>query len=432
MLDIKFIRENKDLIALAAQKKHIDFKVDDLVALDDKRRELLVVVEGKRAEQNRKSEEVGRCHDDERRKLLVEELRTLKAGLEEEEKKLKTIMPRWQALMLAVPNLPDISVPDGKDSSENREVRTGGQIQEFYFTPKNHIELLEGADALDLIKGGDVSGFRGYFLKNDGALLSFALWQFVLEWFMHKGGFSPMMVPSLVRRETLLGTGYLPQGEDDLYKTQDGDFLSGTAEVAAMSYFGESLLTKEELPKKIIAFSPCFRREAGSHGKDTKGLMRVHEFYKFEQVVLCEADHEQSVRFHEELLTNAEELVQALNLPYRVVVNCGGDLGLGQVKKYDIECWIPSEKQYRETHSCSYFHDFQTRRLNIRYKDKEGKTRFAHSLNNTALATPRILISIVENNQEENGTIRVPEVLKKYVGKDVIEVRKAKPSYASP
>ncbi len=420
MLDIKFIRENKELISLAAQKKHVDFKVDDLIVLDDKRRELLVVVETKRAEQNRKSEEMSRCHDDARRKLLVEELRALKAGLEEEEKKLKAILPRWQSLMLATPNIPDFSVPEGKDDSENQELRVGGQIRTFEFTPKDHIELLEGTDGLDLIKGGDVSGFRGYFLKNEGALLSFALWQFTLEYFMKKGGFIPMMAPSLVRRETLLGTGYLPQGEDDLYKTQDNDYLAGTAEVAAMSYFCDSMILREELPKKVIAFSPCFRREAGSHGKDTKGVMRVHEFYKFEQVVLCEADHEQSVRFHEELLSNAEVLVQALNLPYRVVVNCGGDLGLGQVKKYDIECWIPSEKRYRETHSCSYFHDFQTRRLNIRYKDATGKTRFAHSLNNTALATPRILIPIVENNQQADGSIVVPEALRKYIGKDVI------------
>jgi seryl-tRNA synthetase len=223
-----------------------------------------------------------------------------------------------------------------------------------------------------------------------------------------------------VRRQTLLGTGYLPQGEDDLYKTQDADYLAGTAEVAAMSYFSETILKKEELPRKILAFSPCFRREAGSHGKDTKGLIRVHEFFKLEQVVLCEASHETSVKFHEELTTNAEELLQALELPYRVVINCGGDLGLGQVKKYDIETWVPSEKAYRETHSSSYFHDFQTRRLNLRYKDSEGKTRFAHSLNNTAIATPRILVPLFENYQQPDGSIKVPEVLQKYVGKAVI------------
>ena len=229
-----------------------------------------------------------------------------------------------------------------------------------------------------------------------------------------------MLVPSLVRRETLLGTGYLPQGEEDLYKTQDGDYLAGTGEVATMSYFADEIIPKEQLPIKIIAFSPCFRREAGSHGKDTKGLFRVHEFFKFEQVILCEANHEESVKLHEEITKNAEEIMQLLNIPYHVVANCGGDLGLGQVKKYDIEAWNPSEGKYRETHSASYFHDFQTRRLNIRYKDTDGKIRFAHSLNCTALPTPRPLITIIENNQQADGSIKIPEVLQKYMGKNVI------------
>jgi seryl-tRNA synthetase len=229
-------------------------------------------------------------------------------------------------------------------------------------------------------------------------------------------GFIPMTVPSLVRKETLMGTGYLPQGEDDLYKTQDDEYLAGTGEVSTMSYFSDEILNKAQLPIKFISFSPCFRREAGSHGKQTKGLYRVHEFFKLEQVVLCEADHTQSVQLHEELTNNAEEILQALNLPYHVVVNCGGDLGLGQVKKYDLEAWIPSESRYGETHSSSYFHDFQTRRLNIRYTDTDGKKKLAHSLNNTAVAVPRILIQIIENNQQADGSIVVPEVLRPYMG----------------
>ncbi len=420
MLDIRFIRENKDLIALAAKKKRLDFSVDELLALDKRRREILSVVEKKRAEHNQKTEQVTFARDPERRRLLVEELRTQKSGMEEAEKELREILPKWQALMLAVPNIPDMSVPDGADDSEHTEVRTSGQPPQFSFPAKSHIELLERTDALDLVRGGEVSGFRGYFLKNDAVLLSFALWSFALEHFLKKGGFTPMLAPTLVRRQTLLGTGYLPQGEQDLYKTQDSDYLAGTAEVAAMAYFADTILAEAELPKKILAFSPCFRREAGSYGKQEKGLYRVHEFYKLEQVVLCEANHETSVRFHEELTRNAEELLQALGTPYRVVINCGGDLGLGQVKKYDIECWIPSEKKYGETHSSSYFHDFQTRRLNIRYRDKEGVLRFAHSLNNTALATPRLLIPIVENNQQEDGSITIPEVLRKYMGKEAI------------
>ncbi len=419
MLDIKFIRENKDLIAMAVQKKHLKFDVEELLKLDDARRALLLIVEQKRFEHNQKSQHMSQTKIPERRMLLLEELRAEKAGLEEQEEKLKEIMVKWQALMLHVPNVPDISVPNGESDQDNKEVRVWGTPKEFGTPPKNHSELMESCDLADFIRGGDVAGFRGYFLKNEGALLSLALWQFTLEYFAKKG-FTFMMVPSLVRRQTLLGTGYLPQGEDDLYKTQDGDFLAGTAEVAAMSYFAETVLKKEELPKKILAFSPCFRREAGSHGKDTKGIIRVHEFFKLEQVVLCEASHEQSVAFHEELTANAEELLQALGLPYHVVINCGADLGLGQVKKYDIETWVPSEKAYRETHSSSYFHDFQTRRLNIRYKDETGKSRFAHSLNNTALATPRILVPLLENNQQPDGSITIPEVLRKYMGKDKI------------
>jgi seryl-tRNA synthetase len=229
-----------------------------------------------------------------------------------------------------------------------------------------------------------------------------------------------MIVPSLVRRETFLGTGYLPQGEEDLYKTQDGEYLAGTGEVATMGYYMNEVLELEGLPQKFLAYSPCFRREAGSHSKDTKGLIRVHEFFKWEQVVLSEASHALSVEPHEELTRNAEEFLELLQVPYHTVVNCGGDLGLGQVKKYDIEAWMPSQNTYRETHSSSYFHDFQTRRLNIRYRDTEGKMKFAHSLNNTAVAMPRLLTMLVELNQREDGTIVVPPALVPYVGKEIL------------
>jgi len=218
-----------------------------------------------------------------------------------------------------------------------------------------------------------------------------------------------------------LGTGYLPQGEEDLYKTQDNDYLVGTGEAGAMGYYMDEVLDRKELPKKILAISPCFRREAGSHGKDVKGLYRVHEFFKFEQVVLCEANHETSAALHEEITLNAEELLQGLNLPYRVVLNCGGDLGLGQVKKYDIEAWRAGQRAYGETHSASYFHDFQTRRLNIRYKDVTGQLAFVHSLNNTALAFPRILISLIEHYQQPDGSLLIPEVLHTHIGKGVIK-----------
>ncbi len=414
MLDIKFIRENKELVALGAKKKHIDFDVDALIALDDKRRELLTSVEAKRAEQNLVSEKILTASPAEK-VTMIADMKVLKDTLQSQEEELKEVMKQWQLLMVAVPNIPDMSVPDGKDDSDNMEVRTWGDIPKFSFEPKSHIDLMLEHDMVDFDRGTKVAGFRGYFLKNDGARLQFAMWNFVQDFFAKKSGFVPMVVPSLVRREPFMGTGYLPQSEEDLYKTQDGEYLSGTAEVATMAYYMDEVLDKAQLPIKLLAFSPAFRREAGSHGKDTKGLIRVHEFYKLEQVVLCEASHAESVKYHEEVTLNAEEIMQALGIPYHVVVNCGGDLGLGQVKKYDIEAWVPAEKKYRETHSASYFHDFQTRRLNIRYKDEDGKMKFVHSLNNTALSG-RPMIALIENFQQADGSIKIPEVLVPYMG----------------
>ena len=419
MLDIHFIRENAEIVKAGAAKKHIDVDIDRLLAVDDERKLLRQELDTKRFEQTRRSADIQHAKDLEREKLL-EAMRQLKSGMTESEERLKEVMAEWQKLMLAVPNIPDMSVPDGESDAENVEVKKWGDLPRFPFKPKDHVALMIALDMADFERGAKVAGFRGYFLKGDGALLSYALWQFISNYFVQKGGFTPMIVPSLVRREAFLGTGYLPQSEEDLYKTQDGEYLAGTAEVATMGYHMNETLEAKQFPIKYFAFSPCFRREAGAHGKDTKGIFRVHEFYKFEQVVLCEASHETSVALHEELTKNAEEIVQALGLPYHVVINCGGDLGLGQVKKYDIECWMPSEETYRETHSSSYFHDFQTRRLNIRYRDERGEMRFAHSLNNTALATPRILVSIVENYQQADGTIKVPEALVPYVGKTII------------
>jgi len=419
MLDIKFIRDNKDLVVAGAKKKHLDIDIDALLAADDKRRALIVEVEAMRAKQNAANDAVVKA-DAMQKATLIAQMKELKETLVAKEKELTEVEHQWQLLMVGVPNIPAADVPEGTSDADNVEVRTWGDKPNFAFTPKSHIELMQMHDMGDFERGAKAAGFRGYFLKNDGALLNYAVWQFVMDHFVKKGGFVPMLVPSLVKRVAFLGTGYLPQGEEDLYKTQDGDFLAGTGEVATMAYHMGEVLDKKDLPLKYVSFSPCFRREAGSHGKDTKGLMRVHEFFKFEQVVLCEASHEESVKHHEELTRNAEELLQALQLPYHVVVNCGGDLGLGQVKKYDIETWVPSESRYRETHSSSYFHDFQTRRLNIRYRDEQGTMQYAHSLNNTALATPRILISIIENYQQADGTIAVPKVLQPFLGKSVI------------
>ena len=419
MLDIHFIRENADLVKAGAAKKHIDIDIDRLLAVDDERKTLRQQLDEKRAEQNRASQTIALAKGEDKEKLL-EAMRFVKESMQELDEKHKTVVEEWQKLMLMVPNLPDMTVPEGDSDADNVETRVWGEKAQFAFAPKDHVELMTKNGMADFERGTKIAGFRGYVLKGDGALLSFALWRFLSDHFMQKGGFTPMIVPSLVRREGFMGTGYLPQSEEDLYKTQDGEYLSGTAEVATMAYHLDETLDSGSFPIKYFSFSPCFRREIGAHGKDTKGLVRVHEFYKFEQVVLCEASHEESVRLHEELTQNAEEAVQKLGIPYHVVVNCGGDLGLGQVKKYDIECWMPGEGKYRETHSSSYFHDFQTRRLNIRYRDAEGALKFAHSLNNTALATPRFLAVLVENYQQEDGTIRVPEALIPYVGKEVL------------
>ena len=420
MLDIKFIRENKDIVALGAKKKHIDIDIDKLLAVDDKRRELQQLVDQKRSEQNIASDAIASAKNDDEKKEIIARMQAVKETLRLTEESMQDVMKEWRAMMVMVPNVPDMSVPDGDSDADNQEIRVWGELPKFDFEPKTHSELLLANDMADYERGAKVAGFRGYFLKGDGARLVWALQRFVEDRFSKKD-FTPMIVPSMVRREPFVGTGYLPQSEEDLYKTQDGEYLAGTAEVASMGYYMEEILDKKNLPIKFFAFSPCFRREAGSHGKDTKGIFRIHEFVKYEQVVLCEASHEESVKIHEELTANSENLLQELKLPYRVVVNCGGDLGLGQVKKYDIEAWMPSEKKYRETHSSSYFHDFQTRRLNIRYRDESGTVRYVHSLNNTALAMPRILCQIVENGQRADGSITIPDVLRGYMGKDAIE-----------
>ena len=416
MLDIKFIKENSDILKAAVQKKHLNFDVDQLLTVEEKRLSALSAFENARAEQNKLSDEVAKADNDSRATFL-EKLKPLKEEVQSKEESLREVTKEWQQIMLMVPNIPDVSVPEGASEEENVRIREWGNKPQFNFEPKDHIEIMETRGMADFERGTKVAGFRGYFLKGDGALLQFALWNYFLNGLISKG-YVPMSVPSLVNKNTLFGTGYLPQGEEDLYKTQDGDYFAGTGEVATMAYHSDEVL--DSVPKKYVSFSPCFRREAGSHGKDVKGLIRVHEFFKLEQVILCEASHETSVAFHEELTANVEELIQALGLHYEVVACCGGDLGLGQVKKYDINVWMPSQGKYRETHSSSYFHDFQTRRLGIRYKDTEGKLRYAHSLNNTLVATPRIIACIVENYQEADGRIRVPEALRPYIGKDYL------------
>lgn len=415
MLDIKFIRENKNIVQAGANKKRVVIDIDKLMALDDERLKVLKEVEDLRAEVNKVSNEISRDQESSAKMQLIEEMRVVKEDIKKKEEKLKATTEEWQKIMLQVPNVPDMSVPEGESDAENQEIKVWGEKPIFDFEPKDHVEIMNALRMVDFERGTKVHGFRGYFLTNDGAKLSFAIWNYAMDFFSSRG-YSPVIPPVIVKKQNLYGTGHLPGDVEDYYMTQDGDALAGTAEIPLTGMFAGEILDKKDLPKKYLGFSPCFRREAGSHGKDVRGLIRVHEFYKMEQVVLCEANHETSVKFHDEINRNAEEFIESLGIPYHTVVNCGGDLGLGQVKKYDIELWVPKENKYREISSASYFHDFQCRRFGIRYKDEAGKIHYAHSLNCTAIPTPRILVSMVENNQQKDGSVLIPEVLQKYMG----------------
>ncbi|OGD67409.1 serine--tRNA ligase [Candidatus Campbellbacteria bacterium RIFOXYC2_FULL_35_25] len=422
MLDIKFIRENKDLIQSGAKKKHIDFDVNKLLEVDDKRKEIISKVDEMRAEQNLVTDKISLVSENERGEM-IEKSKEIKANLQKQEETMKEVMKEWQLLMLQVPNIPDMSVPDGVSDEENQEIKSWGEKTRFDFEPKSHVDIMTNLEMVDFERGSKIHGFRGYYLLNDGARLSWAIWNYANEFFGQKG-FIPMLPPAIVKKENLYGTGHLPNDAEDVYNTQDDDYLIGTAEIPVTGFHSGEVLKQEELPKKYLGFSPCFRREAGSYGKDTKGLIRVQEFYKVEQVILCEASHQESVKWHEWINRNTEEFIESLGIPYHTVINCGGDLGQGQVKKYDIELWVPLENKYREISSASYFHDFQARRFNIKYKDQDGKSKYVHTLNSTAIPTPRILVSLVENFQQADGSIKIPEVLRKYMNKEIISKEK--------
>jgi len=419
MLDIHFIRDNKELIQEAVEKKGVKFSVDELLEIDDRRIVILQEVEKMRHEQNEISNHVVTSKDENERNQLIQEMRVFKDDLKEKEEVLKETLKEWRALMLRVPNMPDVSVPEGKSEDDNPTIHEKGEKPSFNFTPKDHIDLMINNKMVDLERGSKVHGFRGYFLTGYGAKLSWALWNYARDFYEKRGFADHFIAPAIVKEEYFYGTGHLPNDSEDLFKTQDNDYLSGTAEVPMMAYHGDEILTKEELPKKYLAFSPCYRREAGSYGKDERGVFRVHEFFKLEQLILCEASHETSVELHEELTENLEAFLESLSLPYRRIVICTGDLKSAQVKSYDVDVWFPSQEKYREAGSISYYHDFQSRRFNIKYKDGDTKP-YAHSLNATAVATPRLVAALVENYQNEDGSIQIPEVLQKYVGAERI------------
>ncbi|MHC5108772.1 MAG: serine--tRNA ligase [Planctomycetota bacterium] len=446
MLDIKFIRENADLVKKAAVDKHIKCDVDRLLEVDRLRRELQMELDAYRTQVRESGQKVGllknpksdwykkavaegKSEDDIKAEAqrVQDELAELKPKIKAAEEEEGPILEEYEQLMLTIPQPADADSPLGKDDTENVEIRRVGEIREFDFEPKDHVTLGNDLGIIDIERGVKLSGSRNYILRGDGAMLHQAVLRLAQDMMVERD-YVPMTVPVLVREEVMYGTGYFPGGRDQAYLCErDEKSLVGTAEVPLTAYHGEEILKEADLPIKLCAMSPCFRREAGAAGKDTYGLYRIHLFDKVEQVVICRNDEEESKRFHTEILQNAEDVMQKLKLPYRVVNVCTGDLGMGQVMKYDIETWMPSRGSYGETHSASRFYEFQARRLKLRYRDGSKKNHFCHTLNNTVIASPRVLIPILELYQNADGTVTIPEALRGYMGgKERIEEQKGK------
>ncbi len=431
MIDLKDLRENPDRYRRAARLKRIDVDIDKLLDLDARHRALEADRQKLTAEKNAIGKQIGQLAarlkkgSPAEQSALQEEMKLLQARpteLKQQETTLESqisqLEPQITELLLRCAQLPDPEVPVGKDDSENVEVNTWGTIRQFDFKPKDHITLGAELGLIDTDRGVKLAGSRSYFLLGDGALLHQAVLRLAQDMMIERG-FVPMTVPVLVREPAMVGTGYFPLGREQSYTMSNEDppkFLVGTAEVSLTAYHMDETLDGRTLPRKYVGMSPCFRREAGTYGKDTAGLYRIHQFDKVEQVIICKNDVAESKRWHQHILENAEALLQKLNLPYRVVAVCTGDLGQGQVAKFDIETWMPSRDAFGETHSASRFYDFQARRLNLRYKDEDGKTKICHTLNNTVVASPRILIPILELYQNADGTVTIPEALRTYMG----------------
>ncbi len=455
MIDLQDLRARPEAYQNAAVKKRIAVNVKKFLAMDEERRKLLQKVEGMRKMKNEVSKKVPAMKGDEKQNAILE-MKELAEDLKKHEDELAAIEKDWHHTLLLMPSIPLPQVPVGKDDTENKEIRKWGPSTSSGQAPstrptasgrassgpapffvsateaKDHVTLGEKLDIIDIPRGVKIAGSRTYFLKGDGVRLEMAVLQFTLDSLVKKG-YTPFTPPLLVSYDAMMGASYFPGGEEQAYAVgvqkeqgaaleSDGLYLIGTSEVPVASYHKDEVLKASELPKRYCGISNCFRREAGTYGKDTKGLYRIHQFQKVEQVVLCEADADVSAQMHKELLQNAEDVLQALKLPYRVVDVCTGDMGRGQVYKNDIETWMPSRASsglstgYGETHSCSTFYDFQARRLNIKYEDANGDKKFVHTLNNTCIASPRILIPILEIYQNKDGSVTIPEVLRPYMG----------------
>lgn len=443
MLDIKYIRENTEAVRKAIRDKGLSCDLDRLLAVDDRRRQIQQEADGLRGRSNELSSQVGLYKNPKSKwyqeaiakgmspeaikaegDALQTESASIKQRIKELEDEERATAEEFRALMLTVPQVPSAKTPIGRDASGNVEVRRVGEPRKFDFEPKDHVQLGTALGILDIERGVKLAGTRNYLLRGAGSLLHHAVLRLAMDTIIGRG-FEPVTVPILVRDEMMYGTGYYPGGEEQAYRCErDEKSLVGTAEVSLTAMYGDEILDEDMLPVKLAAVSTCFRREAGAAGKDTYGIYRIHYFDKVEQVVLCRADEAESEKYHHEIIANAEAVLQALELPYRVMAVCTGDMGQGKVEMYDIETWMPSRGDYGETHSASRFGEFQARRLNLRYKGADKKTRFCHTLNNTVIASPRILIPILELYQNVDGSVSVPKALRAYMsGMERIEAR---------
>lgn len=414
MLDIKFIRENSDVVKKACSLKNINLNLDEILRLDKEIVQLRQEEQAHLTSKNALTAKIPKASAEERpsliqeSKALDEKVKMIKPQIEKIEKELTD-------LMYLVPQIPSPKAPIGKDDGDNVEVKKWGELPKFDFIPLDHVQLLEKNNWADFERIAKVSGSRSYSLKNEMVLVELAMHRMAMDKLMSKG-FTLVSVPAFAREEALYGTGHFPNGRDQAYFIPEQNvYLAGTAEVQINSLHAGEMLKESDLPLLYAGYSPCFRSEAGSYGRDVRGLIRVHQFMKVEQYILCKNDPTESERWHQILLETSEEIVKDLELPYRIVECCTGDMGAGKVRMYDVEAWVPSEQKYRETHSCSSLHDWQARRTNVRYRDNEGKVQYVHTLNNTAIATPRILVPFLENHQMADGKIRIPKALRPYL-----------------
>ncbi|MDD4606823.1 MAG: serine--tRNA ligase [Patescibacteria group bacterium] len=414
MLDIKYIRENPDEIKTACQNKRVKVDIDRLLELDKKRREVIQEIEQRKAQQNQFSKDIIKLTSEEK-EIKIAEMKKLVEEINSYKKELDWIEPEYDKLIDLIPNSPLDDVKIGTSEKDNQIIKHEGDMPKFDFKPKDYLDLNEDLDLIDTIQASHVSGARFSYLKNEAVLLEMALYQLILEILIPEG-FVPIIPPVMVKKDIMQAMGYYTRGADEIFHlTKDDLYLIGTSEQALGPLHLDQILDQEALPKRYLGFSPCFRREAGSYGKDVRGILRVHQFDKAEMFSFTTPEKSRSE--HKFLLSMEEKLMQKLKLPYRVIHMCTADLGDPAADKYDIETWLPGQNEYRETHSTSNCTDFQARRLNVRFRSKEdGNTQFVHTLNGTALAIGRILIAIMENYQTADGEIKVPEVLRKYMG----------------